>query len=229
MDPGDARAAPAEPAEPAGSEITVVVCDEQPVARDGLCTLLAAAGDVAVVAVTGDVRQAAAAARCHRPDVLVVEPGSDATGTFRALGELCRSAAGTGVLVFTTAGDDQSIAAAVRAGARGYLLKCTRHEDVLRAVRGLAAGQAVFGAEVAAWLCGRGGAGPVAMPALTGRERDVLGLLAAGLSNHAIAHRLHLAPKTVANYVSALFGKLQVADRPEAIVLARDAGLGRAG
>jgi DNA-binding NarL/FixJ family response regulator len=207
--------------------ITVVVCDEQPVTRDGLCALLAAAGDLTVVAATGDVRQATAAVRCRRAEVLVIEPGSDPAGAFRAIGELCRSVTGAGVLVFTAAGDDQSVFTAVQAGARGYLLKCSPYEDILRAVRGVAAGQAVFGAEVAALLCRPAGVGSMALPALTDRERDVLGLLAVGLSNRAIAHRLHLAPKTVANYVSALFGKLQVAGRAEAIVLARDAGLGR--
>jgi DNA-binding NarL/FixJ family response regulator len=157
-----------------------------------------------------------------------VEGAFDGVAVIR---DVVRSVAGVGVLVFTMVEDDETVLAAIRAGARGYVHKCAQPEDILLAVRGVAAGQAVFGPRIAgrlAELLAVGvGAPSMPFPQLTSRERQVLDLVAAGAGNSAIAHRLQLAPKTIANHVSAIFAKLQVTDRAEAVIQARDAGLGR--
>jgi DNA-binding NarL/FixJ family response regulator len=206
--------------------LTVVVADDHPVVRGGLRAVLAGSGEITVVGEAATGRDAVHEALRHRPDVLVTDLPSGDPGVVR---EVARSAPGVGVLVFTLLEDDDSVLAAIRAGARGYLHKCARHEDIVRAVHGVAAGEAVFGARIAVRLAGllstRTDSAP--FPDLTTRERQVLDLLAAGVPNPAIARRLQLAPKTVANHISAIFAKLGVTGRPEAIVRARDAGLGR--
>ena len=134
------------------------------------------------------------------------------------------------MLVLTMYDDDDSVFSAMRAGARGYLVKGVEQEDIARAIRSVAAGEAIFGPGVAQRVLGFLTAPPkteVAFPELTPREREILDLLAAGLRNAAIAERMGVASKTVANNVSSIFAKLQVADRAQAIVRARDAGLGR--
>ena len=126
--------------------------------------------------------------------------------------------------------DDDSVFAAMRAGARGYLLKGADQDEILRAVRAVAAGEAIFGPEIAARVISHFAAAPgrppPAFPALTEREREMLELIAAGKGNATIAHELVISLKTVRNHVSNIFTKLQVADRSEAIVKARQAGLG---
>ena len=206
---------------------TVVVADDHPVVRGGLRALLAGTGGITVVGEAATGRDAVQEVLRHRPDVLITDLRSGDPGVVR---EVTRSAPGVGVLVFTLLEDDDSVLAAIRAGARGYLHKCARHEDILRAVHGVAAGEAVFGARIAVRLAGllsaRTDSAP--FPELTTRERQILDLIAAGAPNSAIARRLQLAPKTVANHISAIFAKLGVTGRSEAIVRARDAGLGRA-
>jgi DNA-binding NarL/FixJ family response regulator len=135
-----------------------------------------------------------------------------------------------GVVVLTVFEDDDSVFAAMRAGARGYLLKGAEQDEILRAIRAIAAGEAIFGPAVARrviqhFATGSGSA-RAAFPLLTDREREILELIAAGKGNAAIAHELVLTLKTVRNHVSNIFGKLQVADRAAAIVKARDAGYG---
>jgi DNA-binding NarL/FixJ family response regulator len=141
---------------------------------------------------------------------------------------------GVAVLVLTMLEDDDSLFAAVRAGARGYLLKGADQADIVRAIASVARGEAVFGPGIAARVLGFFAAAPAAAPAerfpqLTERERDVLELIARGKGNQAIARELSLSPKTIMNYVSSIFAKLHVADRNEAIVRAREAGLGGRG
>jgi DNA-binding NarL/FixJ family response regulator len=136
----------------------------------------------------------------------------------------------TGIVVLTMSEDDGTVFAAVRAGARGYLVKGAEQEEIVRAITTVAAGGAVFGATLAQRIAEFFAAGPPtptdAFPQLTAREREILELLAAGRSNAQIAAALYLSPKTVRNNVSNVFAKLQVADRAEAIVRAREAGLG---
>jgi DNA-binding NarL/FixJ family response regulator len=136
------------------------------------------------------------------------------------------------VLVLTMYEDDASVFAAMRAGARGYLLKGADQAEIVRAVAAVAGGEAIFGAAVAArilefFTAPRQRAPESVFPQLTAREHEVLDLIAAGRSNAQLAETLFLSPKTVRNHVSNIFAKLQVADRAQAIVLARDAGLGR--
>lgn len=149
---------------------------------------------------------------------------------FAAIREIARVAPTVAVLVLTMFSDDDSVFAAMRAGARGYLVKGAEQEEIARAIRAVAAGEAIFGPGVAhrvLRLFAPPSAAAQPFPELTARERDILDLLAAGLPNGTIAHWLGLAPKTVANNVSAIFTKLRVADRAQAIVRARDEGLGR--
>ena len=134
-------------------------------------------------------------------------------------------------LLVVTPFDDDSVFIALRAGARGYVLKDAEEDEMLRAIRAVASGEAIFSPAVAtrvlAFFASAGAAAPPPiLPELADREREILGLIAQGLSNAAIAGRLALSPNTVANYVSNVFTKLQVADRAQAVLRAREAGLG---
>lgn len=208
-----------------------VVVDDHPVFRGGLVALLTAARAVDVVAEAATGEEAIAAVDAHRPDVVVMDlrlPGGingvQATRAIRAVQQQVR------VLVLSMADDDESVFAALRAGAAGYVLKDAEPDDVVAAVQAVARGGAVFGPAVAVRLQDllSGAATPASpFPQLTAREAEVLDLLAAGLDNAVIARRLGVAQKTVRNAVSSIFAKLHVADRGQAIVRARDAGLGR--
>ncbi len=210
-----------EIAEPA--MVTVVLADRQPVVRSGLRAMLSRSADVVVAAEAATARDAVRLATLHRPDVLVVDIELLGVGLATTIHEVLRAAPTVAVLVFTAIDDEETMVSAMRAGARGYLLKHARDDSVLQAVRGLAMGEAVLGPGVADCIVNRIGVGqerPEALfPALTLRERDVLQLMAKGMRNAAIATELRLSPKTVANHVSRIFGKLRVADRTEAIGL----------
>jgi DNA-binding NarL/FixJ family response regulator len=213
-------------------EVRVVLADSHPVVRDGMRALLASAEGIEVVGEVGSGRDAVREAVRQRPDVLVIDVRMGDVNGAATIGEVRRSAPDTAVLVFTQAEDDESVFAAMRAGARGYLLKRAEQDDIVRAIRGVARGGAVFGSPIAdrlSELFGPAPAGRTPFPELTGREREVLDLLATGLPNSAIARRLQLASKTVSNHLSAIFAKLQVSSRAAAIVQARQAGLGRVG
>ena len=210
--------------------VRVVLADDHPVVRAGLAALLSSLPGVEVVAVASNGREAVREVVTARPDVAVLDLQMPELDGFAATRELGRVAPDVAVLVLTMHEDDDSVFAAMRAGARGYLVKGAEQEEIERAIRGVAAGEAIFGPGVAQRVLGFFSAPPVSsepFPELSTREREILDLLAAGLANAAIASRLNVAPKTVANNVSAIFVKLQVADRAQAIVRARDAGLGR--
>ncbi|GAA4093519.1 response regulator transcription factor [Nonomuraea soli] len=212
----------------------VLLADDHPVYRDGLRLMLSSTGQVDVVGTAADGHEAVARALDLRPDVVVLDlqmPGLDGlSATERILAD----APDTGVLVLSMHEDDDTVLAAMRAGARGYLLKGADQTEILRAITAVAGGEIIFGQALATRVSGyfsrlaHGGltrAEP--FPQLTPREREVLELIAAGLSNSEIAERLFLSPKTVRNNVSNVFAKLQVNDRAQAIVQAREAGLGR--
>jgi DNA-binding NarL/FixJ family response regulator len=213
-----------------GTGIRVVIADDHPVVRDGLSALLASVPAVTVVGVAATGREAVRAAVTLRPDVLVLDIQMPELTGVAAAGEIARAAPDVAVLMLTMFDDDDSVFAAMRAGARGYVLKGAQQEEIVRAIQAVAAGEAIFGPGIARRVLGLVSAPVVAtvpFPALTSREREVLDLIAAGVRNAEIARRMSIAPKTVANHVAAIFNKLQVADRSQAIVLARDAGLGR--
>ncbi|MFC9693314.1 response regulator [Kribbella sp. NPDC056951] len=209
--------------------IRVVLADDHPVVRAGLAALLTSLPGIEVVGVAATGREAVREVITNRPDVAVLDLQMPDLDGFAATRELARSAPEVAVLVLTMFEDDDSVFAAMRAGARGYLVKGAEQDEIARAIRAVAAGEAIFGPGVARRVLGFFAApAPAAepFPELTSREREILDLLAAGLSNPAIADRLHLASKTVANNVSAIFTKLGIADRATAIIQARNAGLG---
>jgi DNA-binding NarL/FixJ family response regulator len=210
--------------------IRAVLADDHPVFRQGLRVLLEELG-VEVVAEAGDGERAVAAALEQRPDVVLMDLQMPVLGGIEATRQLIARWPDARVLVLTMVGDDEAVFAAVQAGALGYVLKGSGSVDIGRALSGVAEGQAVYGAEVARRLRAffSAGSGVVArpFPELSDREREVLDLLAAGLPNAAVARRLFLSEKTVRNHVTSVFAKLGVQDRAEAIVRARQAGLGR--
>ena len=208
---------------------SAVLVDDHPVFRKGLRTLLEEL-DVTVLAEAEDGEQGVAAVLAHRPDVVLMDvqmPGLDGV---TATGRLLEQWPEAQVLMLTMASEDSAVFAAIQAGALGYLLKGAGIDEIQRAVAGVAAGHAVYGPEVARRMRAffTAGSGVVAkpFPELSEREREVLELVAGGLANPVIARRLFLSEKTVRNRVSSIFAKLGVADRSEAIVLARGAGLG---
>ncbi len=213
-----------------GTGIRVVIADDHPVVRDGLSALLASVPSLTVAGVAATGREAVRAAVTLRPDVLIMDIQMPELTGVAAAGEIARAAPGVAVLMLTMFDDDDSVFAAMRAGARGYVLKGAQQDEIVRAIHAVAAGEAIFGPAIARRVLGlvsAPAAHSVPFPDLTGREREVLDLIAAGVRNSEIARQMSIAPKTVANHIAAIFNKLQVADRNQAIVLARDAGLGR--
>jgi DNA-binding NarL/FixJ family response regulator len=212
--------------------IRVLLVDDHPVFRHGLRALLASLGIVDVVGEGASGEDAVELAQQLRPDVVVMDLHMPGLGGVDATRRITAAMPGIGVLVLTMFDDDDSVFAAMRAGARGYLVKGADTPDVIRAITAVAEGEAIFGPSVAtrvlAFLTRPLSAyDEQRFPELTSRERETLDLLAAGYSNTEIARRLYLSPKTVRNNVSSIFTKLQVADRAHAIVRARAAGLGR--
>lgn len=214
-------------------DLRILVVDDHPVVRGGLTALLRTIDGLHAVAEAADGEAAVEAARRHRPDVVLMDvrlPGIDGVeATRRIRAEL----PDTRVLVLTMYDDDATVFTAMQAGASGYLLKDAEQTDIVRAVRAVAAGEVIFAPGVAGHVLGYFAAPPVRraepaypFPELTEREREILDLLAAGHRTSAIASQLYLSPKTVSNQLTSIFAKLQVAGRAEAIVRARDGGLG---
>jgi DNA-binding NarL/FixJ family response regulator len=209
----------------------VLIADDHPAFRAGLRALLETAHDLQVVGEAASGAAAVDAATALGPDIVLMDvnmPGLDGVEATRRIVDRAPHVA---VLVLTMHDDDETVFAAIRAGARGYLLKGAQRADLLRAVRGVVSGEAVFGPGVArrlvAWFARPMPPGDAAaFPELTEREREILDLVARGRSNAEITAGLGLSPKTVRNHVSNVFSKLQVRDRAEAIVRAREAGLG---
>ncbi len=209
--------------------VRVVLADDHPMYRYGLRAVLDASPEVEVVGEAADGAELlAVVARCA-PDVVLTDLSMPRLPGTAAIDELTRRRPGLGILVLTMHEDDASLFGALRAGARGYLLKGADHEEIVRAVLAVAGGDAVYGGAVARRvvdaLTGSAPRRP-ALPELTAREREVLELLAAGLPTGQVARRLALSDKTVRNHVSAVLTKLQVPDRAAAVARAREAGLG---
>ncbi len=215
---------------PLARQLRVLVVDDHPLFRYGLCTVLAAEPSIDVVGEAATGRDAVSAARAYTPDVVVMDLHLPDIDGIEATREIVGERSSTGVVVLTMFNDSESVFAAMRAGARGYLLKGSGQEEIIRAVHAVGRGEAIFGPDIATRVLGYFNNAPVTsdpvFPELTSREREVLALIADGRSNAAIAASLSLSPKTVRNHVSSIFTKLHVADRAQAIVRARKAGLG---
>jgi DNA-binding NarL/FixJ family response regulator len=213
--------------------IRVLIADDHPLFRGGLRALLESIADTEVVGEAATGEEAVDAALSLLPDVVVMDINMPGLNGIDATRRILDEAKNINVLVMTMHDDDEAVFAAIRAGARGYQLKGATQHETLRAIRSVANGEAIFGPGIADRLQRFLTAPPtldpsVAFPQLTDRELEILQLLAKRQTNAEIATTLFLSQKTVRNYVSAIFGKLQVADRAEAGLVARTAGLGGA-
>jgi DNA-binding NarL/FixJ family response regulator len=225
---------------PGEPPLRVLIADDHPIFLSGMRQILEIYPGLTCVAAVTTGAQAIQVAISERPDVAVLDinmPDLSGVTVARAIASEARD---VGLLMLTMLGDDEAVFAALRAGARGYLLKESTPDEVVAAIRTVAGGGAVFGQSIATHIVGYLAAGralaqgapaeeTAALPALTDREREIVVFLADGESNPAIAARLHLSPKTVRNHVSSILAKLQVADRRQAMLRVREAGLGSSG
>lgn len=212
--------------------IRILIADDHRHFRDGLRALLLSAHDVEVVGEAGTGDEAIPLAAELQPDVILMDLQMPGINGIEATRRILYTSPHISILVVTMFEDDDSVFAALQAGARGYLLKGALKAEILRAIRAVASGEAIFGPAIARRLTAyfatpRPAAPPRAFPELTEREQEILALIEKHLTNPEIAARLGLSPKTVRNHVSSIFDKLQVADRAEAIMRAREAGMGR--
>jgi DNA-binding NarL/FixJ family response regulator len=210
----------------------VLVVDDHPLYREGLAMALETMEDVEVVGQAADGTTATELARSLAPDVVIMDLHLPGMSGVEATRQLLADRPNTRVLVLTMLEGDSSLFAAMRAGARGYVLKGADRGEIERALRTVAAGEVVFSsgvaASVTAWFRTGGSGAQEPFPELTEREREVLDLVARGLTNAEIAARLVVSDKTVRNHVSNVFAKLHVTNRSGAVARARDAGLGGA-
>ena len=211
-----------------GEALTVLTADDHPIFRKGLRALL---GGQPALRLVGEAASGAEAVRLAtelRPDVILMDLQMPGGGGLTAIRQIVAARPESRILVVTMFEDDDSVFAAMRAGARGYVLKDMDDDEIARAVLAVGHGEAIFSPALAARMVTFFSARPAAVtafPELTASERSVLRLIAQGVNNQAISERLGLSPKTVRNYVSTILSKLQVADRAQAIVRARQAGL----
>lgn len=214
--------------------IRLLIADDHRLFREGVKALLATAGDIQIA---GEAENGAAAVEdCKRltPDVVLMDINMPGMNGIQATQLILAHAPQTGIIMLTMQEDDASVFAAMRAGARGYILKGASPDEMLSVIRSVAEGQALFGPAIATRLVNFfqelrytpvGGAPESPFPELTERELEVLHLIAQGYNNLEIAQKLVISRKTVRNHITSIFSKLQVADRAQAIVLARQAGL----
>ena len=212
--------------------IRILVVDDHPVYRDGLRALIERAPDLELVGEAATGTDAVSAARSGAPDVILMDIRMPGISGIDATRQILADRAAARILILTMSEDDDSLFAAMRAGARGYLPKDSDSEDLVRAIHAVAGGDVIFGESIATRLqaffaTGHTRPAVAPFPELTDREDEVLELIARGLANRAIATELGISDKTVRNHVANIFNKLQVADRGQAIIRARDAGLGR--
>ena len=213
-------------------KVRVLIVDDHPLFREGMRGRLDRVGDITVVGEASSGDEAVDLARELEPNVILMDIKMSGLNGIEATREIRHASPEVGVLVLTMFEDDDSVFAAIRAGAKGYLLKDSGGEEVVYAIRAVASGEAVFGSGVAERIIGFfSGPKPVtpqrAFPELTEREEEILSLVAQGKSNQEIARQLFVSVKTVRNHVSNILVKLQVADRAQAVIRAREAGMGR--
>jgi DNA-binding NarL/FixJ family response regulator len=209
----------------------VLIADDHPLFRNGMRALLAADQDTEVVAEATTGEEAIELAASLQPDVILMDVQMPGMSGIEATRRILHTSPHIRILIVTMYEDDHSVFTAMRAGARGYLLKGAGPDEVLRAIQAVGSGEAIFSPSIATRLIDffaslQPTALPQALPELTEREHEILTLIARGLSNAAIAKQLGLSNKTVSKYVSNIFSKLQVADRTQAMLRAREAGLG---
>ncbi|MGD2078341.1 MAG: response regulator transcription factor [Chloroflexota bacterium] len=210
---------------------SILIVDDHKLFREGLMALLNAAPETTVVGEAGTGAEAIAQAKALAPDVVLMDIQMPDMNGIEATRRILAEQPDVGVIMLTMLEDDDSLFAAMCAGARGYILKGADKAEVLRTVTAVAEGQALFGPAIASRLTvffqkgSQMEAAVVPFPELTDREREVLTLIAQGSNNSDIATRLNISSKTVSNHISNIFNKLQVADRAQAIVKAREAGI----
>lgn len=215
---------------------TILVVDDHTLFREGLSALLEAAPGTQVVGEAGTGSEAIALALEHQPDVILMDIVMPELNGIQATRRILQERPETGIIMLTMLEDDDSLFAAMCAGARGYILKGADKAEVLATIADVAEGRAMFGPAIAARLTrffrrieSTPSQADIVFPDLTDREREVLDLIAGGADNQQIADQLVISPKTVSNHISSIFNKLQVADRANAIIKAREAGLGSSG
>jgi len=210
--------------------LRILIADDHPLFRKGMRTLLTATADTEVIGEATTGQEVIELAAALQPDVILMDLQMPGINGIEATRQILHTSPHIRILVVTLFEDDASVFTALRAGARGYVLKDAKEDEMVRAILAVGGGEAIFSPAIATRLidffaASRPAAPKKIFPTLTEREREILQLLARGLTNHDIAKQLVLSVKTVNNYVSNIFSKLQVTDRAQAIIRARDAGL----
>ncbi len=212
--------------------IRLVVADDHTLFREGVASLLERVPDVELVGQAASGEEAIELVRAHQPDIVLMDLQMPGLGGIEATRAIAAANAAVGVIMLTMFEDDESVFAAIRAGARGYVLKDADRGSLLRAIRAVASGEVILGQAVAQQVLQHFGTAPATAPPrptldeLTPRELDVLQLIGQGVRNREIAQRLVISEKTLGNHISSIFSKLQVTDRTQAALRAREAGLG---
>ncbi|MBD0383141.1 response regulator [Paenibacillus sedimenti] len=213
-------------------KLRILLVDDHPMFREGLLSTLQSVAEFEVVGVAEDGEEAVRLAEIVQPDIILMDVSMPGMNGIEATREIVRTSPHIGILMLTMFDDDTSVFSAMRAGARGYMLKGAHKTEIVRAITVVGSGEAIFSASIARkmmyyfdTLTSKPSASPI-FPKLTDREREVLELITRGASNADIARKLGLTLKTVRNHVSNILNKLQVVDRAQAIMLAREAGLG---
>jgi DNA-binding NarL/FixJ family response regulator len=210
--------------------LRVLIADDHPLFRDGLRALLASESELKLLgeASTGD--EVIELAETFQPDVIIMDIQMPGINGIEATRRIIQASPHIGILIVTMFDDDPSVFAAMRAGARGYLLKGAKHDEMLRAIKAIGSGEAIFSPAIATRMMNffaamRPTELPQVFPELSEREREMLSLIARGYKNAEIAAELVISPKTVRNHITNILSKLQVADRTQAVIRAKEAGL----